>query len=90
MNTVIEALQPFLAHQQTNQGAIQAAKGAVERLSEPDWIDIVSPFFAFTLVIVLPMCVALWVIVRTLMEKDEAPANANLTDTTTATETSEV
>ncbi len=90
MNTVIEALQPFLVHQQTNQGAMQAAKGAVERLSEPDWIDIVSPFFAFTLVIVLPMCVALWVIVKTLMEKNEPTANENLTETPPATETSEV
>ena len=90
MNTVIEALQPFLVHQQTNQGAMQAAKGAVERLSEPDWIDIVSPFFAFTLVIVLPMCVALWVIVKTLMEKNEPTPNANLTETPPATETSEV
>ena len=90
MNTVIEVLQPWLASQQTNQGALQAAKGAVERLSEPDWIDIVSPFFAFTLVIVLPMCVALWVIVKTLMEKDESAANANLHETTNATETSEV
>ncbi|MBL93225.1 MAG: hypothetical protein CMH56_15610 [Myxococcales bacterium] len=69
---------------------MQAAKGAVERLSEPDWIDIVSPFFAFTLVIVLPMCVALWVIVKTLLEKNEPTANANITETPPTTETSEV
>ncbi len=63
------------AHQTVNseQGTAKSSLGAIERLSEPDFIDIISPFFAFSLVIVLPSIVALWVIYKTITEKTEPP-----------------
>jgi hypothetical protein len=54
------------------QGTAKASLGAVERLSEPDILDIVSPFFAFTIVIVLPSVIALWVIYKTITQKTVA------------------
>ena len=51
------------------QGTAKASLGAIERLSEPDFIDIISPFFAFTIVIVMPSIIALWVIFKTLTQK---------------------
>ncbi|MDP2340861.1 MAG: hypothetical protein Q8O67_07890 [Deltaproteobacteria bacterium] len=45
------------------------AKGAIQRLAEPNLYDIVFPLIAFGLVIVLPVCTALWVIVRTVKDK---------------------
>ena len=73
MNSLGQWIGPWLAAQNAApaQGALQAAKGAVERLAEPDWIDIASPFFAFTLVIVVPSLLAIWVIFKTLTDKGE-------------------
>ena len=53
----------------SEQGTAKSSLGAIERLSEPDFIDIISPFFAFSAVIVLPSVVALWVIYKTLTDK---------------------
>jgi hypothetical protein len=54
------------------QGTAKASLGAIERLSEPDFLDIISPFFAFTIVIVMPSIIALWVIFKTLTQKSGA------------------
>lgn len=54
------------------QGTAKASLGAIERLSEPDFLDIISPFFAFTVVIVMPSIIALWVIFKTLTQKSVA------------------
>lgn len=40
--------------------------GSLERLFSPSLLDKVSPFFAFFLVIVLPICFGLYVIIRIL------------------------
>lgn len=77
MNHLIVWTTHWLASQQPNQGAAQAAKGAVERLAEPDWVDIVSPFFAFLVVIVLPCLTALWVIAKTLLAPGEDADDQN-------------
>ena len=77
MNHLIVWTTHWLASQQPNQGAAQAAKGAVERLAEPDWVDIVSPFFAFLVVIVLPCLTALWVIAKTLLARGEDADDQN-------------
>lgn len=52
-----------------NQGTNVAQRGAVQRLAEPTYYDLVFPFIAFGLVIVLPTSVAIWVIVKTIGEK---------------------
>ena len=64
-------LGQLLAGQTVNpeKGSAKSALGAAERLAEPDFIDIISPFFAFSMVIVMPSLVALWVIYKTLTDK---------------------
>ena len=54
------------------QGTAKASLGASERLSETDFLDIISPFFAFTIVIIMPSIIALWVIFKTLTQKPVA------------------
>jgi hypothetical protein len=39
-------------------------------LSEPHWFDAAYPIFAFVAVMVVPSCIALWVIYKTLREKE--------------------
>jgi hypothetical protein len=51
------------------KGTAAAQHGAMQRLAEPTYYDFVFPVIAFTLVILLPTCTALWVIVRTLTDK---------------------
>lgn len=66
------------------QGTAKASLGAVERLSEPDFLDIISPFFAFSIVIVLPSVIALWVIYKTITQKTVA-SQATLEETVQTT-----
>ena len=54
-----------------NAGTALAQKGAVQRLAEPTIYDLVFPIIAFLLVILLPTATALWVIVKTLKEKQK-------------------
>lgn len=52
-----------------SQGTATAQKGAVQRLADPTYYDVIFPVLAFLLVIVLPTATALWVIWRTWSEK---------------------
>jgi hypothetical protein len=52
-----------------NQGTATAQKGAVQRLADPTYYDLIFPVIAFVLVIALPTAVAAWVIWRTATEK---------------------
>ncbi len=56
-----------------NRGTALAQKGAVQRLAEPTVYDLVFPFIAFLLVIVLPTATALWVIGKTLQDRRKEP-----------------
>lgn len=56
-----------------SQGTPTAQKGAVQRLAEPTYYDLVFPVIAFLLVIALPTVTALWVIWRTATEKKAEP-----------------
>jgi hypothetical protein len=82
MSEMLTALAHALVGQvDPNQGTAQAARGAVERLAEPNVYDIASPVIAFVLVIVVPSLVAIWAIVRTVQEKAPAsPAPADSAD----------
>jgi hypothetical protein len=54
-----------------SQGTSLAQKGAVQRLAEPTVYDLVFPVIAFLLVIVLPTATAVWVIAKTLTNRDK-------------------
>lgn len=56
-----------------NRGSEVAQRGAVQRLAEPTYYDLVFPFIAFGLVILLPTSVAAWVIYKTITEKTKEP-----------------
>lgn len=77
MNPVVVDVLTRIAAQQVgspidpNAGTALAQKGAVQRLAEPTIYDLVFPVIAFLLVIVLPTATALWVIVKTLKEKQK-------------------
>ena len=76
MNPVVVDVLAHLAAQlgtqvDPNSGTALAQKGAVQRLAEPTIYDLVFPVIAFLLVIVLPTTTALWVIVKTLKEKQK-------------------
>jgi hypothetical protein len=68
---VVDVLQQLVAQVDPNTGTALAQKGAVQRLAEPTIYDLVFPMIAFVLVIVLPTATALWVIVKTLKEKQK-------------------
>jgi hypothetical protein len=51
------------------RGTALAQKGAVQRLADPTVYDLIFPFIAFLLVIVLPTATALWVIVKTVQDR---------------------
>jgi hypothetical protein len=72
MNLVVLAYA-LAAQVDSLKGTEGAQKGAVQRLADPTYYDMVFPFIAFGLVILLPTSVALWVIVRTLTEKTREP-----------------
>ena len=78
MKPVVEVLsllatQLDAARVDSAQGTITAQKGAVQRLADPSVYDLVFPFIAFLLVIVLPTATALWVIVKTVQDKRKEP-----------------
>jgi len=54
-------------------GTALSQRGAAQRLSEPNYYDVVFPFIAFFLVIVVPTSIALWVITKTIREKTPEP-----------------
>jgi hypothetical protein len=56
-----------------SQGTSVAQRGAVQRLSEPNAYDVIFPGIAFSLVIVLPLSTALWVIYKTMTEHKIEP-----------------
>lgn len=70
---ILSTLLSLAAQLDPNQGTEVAQKGAVQRLAEPTYYDLVFPFIAFGLVILLPTSVAVWVIVKTLTEKTKEP-----------------
>lgn len=53
----------------SNLGTAIAHKGALARLLDPSFVDLAAPVFAFSVVIVLPTCLALWVIYKVLKQK---------------------
>lgn len=59
-------LGSLLAQVDANLGAPAAQQGAIQRIADPNIYDIVFPVIAFGLVIILPVTVAMWVIVKTL------------------------
>ena len=66
---MLDTLMMIAAQVDPNQGTAKAQQGAVQRLSEPTYYDVVFPAIAFLLVIVLPVVTALWVITKTVTEK---------------------
>ena len=54
-----------------NQGTAKAMQGAVARIQEPSIYDAVFPFIAMALVLVLPTCIAIWVIYRTTIDESK-------------------
>lgn len=44
--------------------------GQLTAMAEPHWFDAAYPIFAFVAVIIVPSCIALWVIYKTLREKE--------------------
>jgi hypothetical protein len=72
---VVDVLAHLIAQLGTpvdpNAGTALAQKGALQRLAEPTLYDLVFPIIAFLLVIVLPTATAIWVIVKTLKDKQK-------------------
>ncbi len=66
---IVELLNVLAAQVDPSQGTMVAQKGAMQRLTEPNYYDVAFPAIAFVLVIILPVVTALWVIVRTVTEK---------------------
>ena len=87
MSSISIRIGQFFAQQTvtSEQGTAKSSLGAIERLSEPDFIDIISPFFAFSAVIVLPSVVALWVVYKTLTDKTAAPPTSSSPEEQTTT-----
>jgi hypothetical protein len=53
-----------------NQGTLVAQKGAEARLTEPHLYDMIFPIIALVLVIIIPTCVALWVMYKTVTDTE--------------------
>lgn len=66
---LIELAQMMSTQVDPNQGTMRAMKGAQQRMLEPSLYDAIFPVIAFSLVIVVPTLVALWVIWKTTTEK---------------------
>ena len=49
---------------------LPAFQGALEHMIEPHWVDLLFPAFAFLMVIIVPSLIAMWVIYKTLREKN--------------------
>jgi|GEM_PF-1466468 len=61
-----------------SQGTQLASAGAKARVTEPHMYDAIFPVIAFLLVVVLPTSAVLWVMYKTITEKDAddaVPAN---------------
>ena len=70
MHTLAALITTLVATQvDPNQGTAAAYAGSKARLQDPTLYDAVFPVIAFVLVIVVPSCVALWVIFKTVTEK---------------------
>jgi hypothetical protein len=54
-----------------NTGTLAAYENAKARLQDPTMYDAIFPVIAFFLVIILPTCIAFWVIFKTVTEKDK-------------------
>lgn len=67
--SLLEVAQSMSTQLDPNQGTMRAMKGAQQRMLEPSLYDAVFPVIAFSLVIVVPTLVALWVIWKTMTEK---------------------
>ena len=55
-------------------GTAAASAGAKARVTAPHPYDAIFPLIAFTLVVVIPSCLVLWVIYKTITEKPEKAA----------------
>jgi hypothetical protein len=67
MSALIMA-QQLASQMDPSQGSAAATAGAVKRLQDPTYYDAIFPFVAFFLVIIVPACVALWAIYKTVTE----------------------
>ena len=70
---LIHLVSSLAAQVDSAAGTLQAQRGAVARLQDPNAYDVVFPFIAFGLVIVLPTVTALWVMMKVLTEKRIEP-----------------
>jgi hypothetical protein len=50
--------------------SFSAFSGALEQYNSPHWVDLLFPAFAFLMVIIVPSLIAMWVIYKTLREKN--------------------
>lgn len=69
LTTQVPALDP-------NRGAPAAYAGARARIAEPHLYDMVFPFIALLLVIVIPSAVALWAAYKTITDDSLKDGNA--------------
>ena len=66
--SALMAAQQVVSQLDSDRGTAAASVGAVKRLQDPTYYDAVFPFVAFFLVIIVPSCVAVWAIYKTLTE----------------------
>ena len=69
MHAILEYALTIAVQVDPNLGTREAQQGAIQRMSEPTGYDLVFPFIAFALVIVIPAATAAWVIFRTVTDK---------------------
>ncbi|MCP4499413.1 MAG: hypothetical protein GY822_05535 [Deltaproteobacteria bacterium] len=67
----VQALMQLAMQIDSNQGTAAAAAGAIARVTAPHPFDAIFPVIAFTLVVIIPTCLVLWVIYKTITEKPE-------------------
>ncbi len=63
----------LLENQVADAGALDSLpvfQGALEQYASPHWADLLYPAFAFLMVIIVPSLIAVWVIYKTLREKN--------------------
>lgn len=69
MHQLINALVVVASQVDPNKGTAKAMLGAQQRISEPNYYDMVFPLIALVLVIIVPSIVALWVAWKTITDK---------------------
>ena len=69
MHAILDFALTLALQVDPNLGTKEAQQGAIQRMAEPNYYDLVFPFIAFALVIVLPAATAAWVIFRTVTDK---------------------